>query len=121
MLKRSPSFFRVLADDADGRDGVGGAGGKGRGAVEHVVQPGEPGLVHGELRQRVLDDAVLDGALGELAAQLGVLRDGDAAVIDDDAGAGSLETSGEGLDNGLFFAQYLSIRHFLEFHLRQYS
>ena len=107
-------LLRVLADDADGRDGVGGAGGKGRGAVEHVVQPGEPGLVHGELRQRVLDDAVLDelGALGELAAQLGVLRDGDAAVIDDDAGAGSLETSGEGLDNGLFFAQYLSIPAF---------
>ena len=94
-------FLCEFADHASRSNGIVGGGSHGRRAVENLVELGVAGLIGGEAGQRVLDDRVLDSRSTELIAKLGILRDGDALVVNKYSSGSVLDLVRQSINDGL--------------------
>ena len=104
-------FLCEFADHASRSNGIVGGGSHGRRAVENLVELGVAGLIGGEAGQRVLDDRVLDSRSTELIAKLGILRDGDALVVNKYSSGSVLDLVRQSINDGFLAFKYLCVGH----------
>ena len=97
----------------DTRRGNGVARGAGHGsrAVEDIVERSVADLIGGEARQRVLHNGVFHTGLTELIAELRILCDSDALIVDKYSCACGLHFFSQCIDNCFFAFQYLCVGH----------
>ena len=100
-----------FAYDTSRSDGVTAGAGHGSGAIEQLIKLIVTGLVGGKSGQRVLDDRVFHTRFAELSAELGILCDGDALVVDENRRSGILKLLGQCINDCLFAFQYLCVGH----------
>ena len=91
-LELTVELLGILGDHARGSDGI-GSDGKRRGTVQLIIELAEADVVESKAEQGVLNNSVLDLVLTALGTESSVLRDGDALVINDDAGRCALQAS----------------------------
>ena len=93
-LELTVELLGKVSDHARRGDRIGGNG-KRRGAVQLLVKLIETDVVESKAEQGVLDDRVLDLVLTALGTESSILRNGDALVINDDAGSRALQLLGK--------------------------
>ena len=111
-LELTVELLGKVSDHARGGDGI-GSDGKRRGTVQLIIELIEADVVESKAEQGVLDNCILDIVLTALSAELGVFRDGDALVVNDNAGSCALQLLGQRGHDRLLFRQNFCVRHFL--------
>ena len=104
-------LLAVIAEYTERSDGIILGGSQRGGAVEDVIELVHPQLVQSLSGQGVLDNSVLDALLAQLGTKCGILTDGDALEVHEDARAGALDTLGKCFDYCLLFAKNLCVWH----------
>ena len=112
ILALTVELLGKVGDHARGGDGI-GSDGKRRGTVQLIIELIEADVVESKAEQGVLDNCILDIVLTALSAELGVFRDGDALVVNDNAGSCALQLLGQRGHDRLLFRQNFCVRHFL--------
>ena len=105
-----------VAQNLGGRDHVVRGGDRqSGGAVQVFVQRLEAQLLGSKADQGVLDDSVLNASFTQLTAQLGIILNVDALIVDQHAGGRILDLLYQRRNQSLLFFQNFCIRHL--FHL----
>ena len=99
-----------LVQDLSGSDGILGGISEGAGTVHMRGQLAQASLFGSAAQDVILDNSVLNARFTQLAAQLGVIGHGDAAVIDQYAGSGIFHLFCQSSNLLLFLFQNISVR-----------
>ena len=98
QLELAVELLSVVSDDAGGSHGIIVADSQRSGAVQQTIQIFQTGVVESKAQQGVLDNGIINVVLTALLTQSGVFLNGNALVVDEDAGGGILDLLGQLLD-----------------------
>ena len=107
--------LRKISEDLSGCDNVVSGGDSQRGSTVQVFVPVKAQLLRCKADQGILDDSILNASFTKLLAELGIILNVDALVIDQYASGRILDLLNQGRNYGLLLFQNLCIRH--HFHL----
>ena len=104
-------LLAVVCNNAEGGNGIGLCGCQRGGTVQDVVKTIHPQAVQSLSGQRVLHDRVVDRILAHLAAERGILFNGNTLIVYQNTGTCILDAVGQRLDDRLLFAENLCVWH----------